>query len=92
MANDLVELQVSEEEVSLLTMSLGLLITMMDEDISRKHKKGERGGDFDLDEVFFLMDKKFGAMNLWRKVLVSAGADPEELANHISKATKEEME
>jgi hypothetical protein len=90
MANDLVEIQVSEEEVSMLTMSLGMFITLLDDKIERRHKRGERGKEFDLEEVFFLMDKKFGAMNLWRKMLVSAGADPDLIAEHIERATEEE--
>ncbi len=90
MANDLVEIQVCEEEVSMLTMSLGMFITLLDDKIERRHKRGERGKEFDLEEVFFLMDKKFGAMNLWRKMLVSAGADPDLIAEHIERATEEE--
>jgi len=90
MANDLVEVQVTEEELSMLTMSVGMFITLMDEKIERRHKRGERGQEFDLEEMFFLMDKKFGAMNLWRKMLVSAGCDPDLIAEHIEKATEEE--
>jgi len=32
------------------------------------------------------METKLGVMNLWRKVLISAGADPEEVAEHIREA------
>lgn len=90
MANDLVELKVNEEEVSFITMALGMFIEMLDGKIERRHKRAERGQDFDLDEMFFLMDKKFGAMSLWRKTLISAGADPDMLAEHIERATDEE--
>jgi hypothetical protein len=77
---DTVTLEVTEEEVTAITMSLGLLICMLDEDLEEKHEK-----EIDLEEMMFLMDKKFGAMNLWRKVLIQAGADPEKIAEHINK-------
>lgn len=90
MANDLVEVQITEEEVSMLTMSLGIFITMLDGKIERRHNRNERGQELDMEELFFLMDKKFGAMTLWRKMLVSAGCDPDMIAEHIQKATEEE--
>jgi hypothetical protein len=83
---NVLQVEVSEEEVSLLTMSLALLITMFDDDIEKWQNKK----DTSMDKLFFMMDKKYGAMNLWRKVLVSAGADPEALAQHIEQATDEE--
>lgn len=69
-----------------MTMSLGLLITMFDGDIEKWQNKK----DSSMEKLFFLMDKKYGAMNLWRKVLISAGADPEALSEHIDQATTEE--
>ena len=60
MANDLVEVQVTEEEVSMLTMSLGIFITMLDEKIERRHNRNERGQELDMEELFFLMEDKRG--------------------------------
>lgn len=90
MADDTVrlEVEVSEEEISIMTMSLGLLITMFDGDIEKWQNKKDNS----LEKLFFLMDKKYSAMHLWRKVLISAGADPELLSHHIEQATSEEEE
>jgi hypothetical protein len=39
--------------------------------------------DTSMDKLFFLMDTKVGVANLWRKVLITAGADPEMIAEHL---------
>jgi hypothetical protein len=39
--------------------------------------------DTSMDKLFFLMDTKVGVANLWRKVLITAGADPEKIAEHL---------
>jgi hypothetical protein len=33
--------------------------------------------------LMFLMDTKMGVGSLWRKVLVTCGADPEDIAEHL---------
>ena len=77
-----IELRITEEEVDFLQMGLGLFITMLATDIEGWKNKNEMS----MEKLFFVMDKKMGAMNLWRKVLISAGADPDDIAEHIANA------
>jgi hypothetical protein len=39
--------------------------------------------DHHLEKLMFLMDTKMGVASLWRKVLVSMGADPDDIAEHL---------
>jgi hypothetical protein len=79
MTNETIEVKVDAQEVAYLQMSLALLITMLGSDMEEWQNKK----DSSMDKMFMLMETKLGVMNLWRKVLISAGADPEELARHI---------
>ena len=79
MANETIAVEVDEKEVAYLQASLALLITMLGTDLENWQNKK----DSSMDKMFLLMETKLGVMNLWRKVLITAGADPEELARHI---------
>jgi hypothetical protein len=79
MTNETIEVKVDAQEVAYLQMSLALLITMLGSDMEEWQNKK----DSSMDKMFMLMETKLGVMNLWRKVLITAGADPEELARHI---------
>ncbi len=78
--NSTIEVKLDEQEVVLLQMSLGLLITMFGDDIEKWQNKK----DSSMDKLFFLMNSKYCAMELWRKVLVSAGIDPQDIADHLA--------
>jgi hypothetical protein len=39
--------------------------------------------DHHLEKLMFLMDTKMGVGSLWRKVLITCGADPEDIAEHL---------
>ena len=78
--NSTYEIKVNDEEVMFLQMGLGLLITMFGDDIENWQNKK----DSSMDKFFFLMNSKYGAMELWRKVLVSAGIEPEVIAEHLA--------
>jgi hypothetical protein len=78
--NSTYEIKVNDEEVMFLQMGLGLLITMFGDDIENWQNKK----DSSMDKFFFLMNSKYGAMELWRKVLVSAGIEPEIIAEYLA--------
>ena len=79
MNSEVLELKLNEEEVGFVNMGLALLLEMLGSDIDGwKNKK-----DNSMDKLFFLMDTKIGVANLWRKVLITAGADPETIAEHL---------
>lgn len=78
--NSTYEIKVNDEEVIFLQMGLGLLITMFEGDIEKWQNKK----DSSMDKFFFLMNSKYGAMELWRKVLVSAGIEPDVIADHLA--------
>ena len=79
MNSEVLELKLDEEEVGFVNMGLALLLEMLGSDIDGwKNKK-----DNSMDKLFFLMDTKIGVANLWRKVLITAGADPEMIAEHL---------
>jgi len=82
MTNETIAVEVDEKEVAYLQASLALLITMLGSDLENWQNKK----DSSMDKMFLLMETKLGVMNLWRKVLISAGADPEEVAEHIREA------
>jgi hypothetical protein len=60
-------------------MGLALLLEMLGSDIENWENKKESS----MDKLFFLMDTKVGVANLWRKILVSMGADSEDIAEHL---------
>jgi hypothetical protein len=60
-------------------MGLALLLEMLGNDIENWENKKESS----MDKLFFLMDTKVGVANLWRKILVSMGADSEDIAEHL---------
>ena len=79
MNSEVLELKLNEEEAGFVNMGLALLLEMLGSDIDGwKNKK-----DNSMDKLFFLMDTKIGVANLWRKVLITAGADPEMIAEHL---------
>ncbi len=79
MNSEVLELKLDEEEVGFVNMGLALLLEMLGSDIDGwKNKK-----DTSMDKLFFLMDTKVGVANLWRKILVSMGADSEDIAEHL---------
>jgi hypothetical protein len=86
MTNETIDVQVTAEEVMYLQMSLALFITMLGSDMEEWQNKK----DSSMDKMFMLMETKLGVMNLWRKVLITAGADPEELAKHIMESGEDE--
>lgn len=85
MSDSSIEIKVNEQDVILLQMSLGLLITMFGDDIEKWQNKK----DSSMDKLFFLMNSKYSAMELWRKILVSAGIDPETIAEHLAEQENE---
>ena len=76
---EVVVLEVDSEEGAFLNMGLALLLEMLGSDIEKWGNKKESS----MDKLFFLMDTKVGAANLWRKILISMGADPEDIAEHL---------
>lgn len=82
MTNETIAVEVDEKEVAYLQASLALLITMLGTDLENWQNKK----DSSMDKMFLLMETKLGVMNLWRKVLISAGADPDDVAEHIREA------
>jgi len=77
-----VMLEVDSEEGAFLNMGLALLLEMLRDDI----EKWENKKDSSVDKLFFLMDTKVGVASLWRKVLISMGANPEDIAEHLKDA------
>lgn len=81
MTNETIAVEVNEKEVGYLITGLAMMITMMEEDLDKWQNKKNSS----MDKMFLLMETKLDVMNLWRKVLISAGADPEDVAEHIRK-------
>jgi hypothetical protein len=77
-----VMLEVDSEEGAFLNMGLALLLEMLRDDI----EKWENKKDSSVDKLFFLMDTKVGVASLWRKVLISMGVNPEDIAEHLKDA------
>ena len=75
-------LEVNVEEGAFLNMGLALLLEMLGNDIENWENKKESS----MDKLFFLMDTKVGVASLWRKVLISMGASPEDIAEHLDSA------
>jgi hypothetical protein len=79
MTNEVISIEVDSEEGQFINMGLALLLQMLGDDIDNWENKKEHH----LDKLMFLMDTKMGVANLWRKVLISCGADPEDIAEHL---------
>lgn len=77
-----VTLELDVEEGAFLNMGLALLLEMLGNDIEKWSNKK----DSSMDKLFFLMDTKVGVASLWRKVLISMGANPEDIAEHLRDA------
>jgi hypothetical protein len=75
----IVVLEVDSEEGAFLNMGLALLLEMLGNDIENWSNKKESS----MDKLFFLMDTKVGVASLWRKILISMGADPEDITEHL---------
>ena len=75
-------IEIDAEEGAFLNMGLALLLEMLGNDIEKWSNKK----DTSMDKLFFLMDTKIGVGNLWRKILISMGADPEDIAEHLEGA------
>jgi len=75
-----VVIEVSVEEGAFLNMGLALLLEMLGDDIDRvaELKKAHH-----LEKMMFLMDTKMGVASLWRKVLITMGADPADIERHL---------
>jgi hypothetical protein len=81
MANeDTTTLEVTAEEGAFINMGLALLLQMLGDDIDRVANLKK---EHHMEKLFFLMDTKMGVGSLWRKVLVTMGADPDDIANHL---------
>lgn len=81
MANeDTTTLEVTAEEGAFINMGLALLLQMLGDDIDRVANLKK---EHHMEKLFFLMDTKMGVGSLWRKVLVTMGADPEDIAEHL---------
>ena len=76
---EVVVLEVDSEEGAFLNMGLALLLEMLGNDIENWSNKKESS----MDKLFFLMDTKVGVASLWRKILISMGADPEDMTEHL---------
>lgn len=76
---EVVVLEVDSEEGAFLNMGLALLLEMLGNDIENWSNKKESS----MDKLFFLMDTKVGVASLWRKILISMGADPEDITEHL---------
>ncbi len=77
---DTVSIEVSVEEGAFLNMGLALLLEMLGDDIERV---ADLKKDHHLDKLMFLMDTKMGVASLWRKVLITMGADPADIERHL---------
>jgi hypothetical protein len=75
-------LEIDVEEGAFLNMGLALLLEMLGNDIEKWENKKEAS----MDKLFFLMDTKVGVANLWRKILITMGASPEDIAEHLESA------
>lgn len=77
---DTVSIEVSVEEGAFLNMGLALLLEMLGDDIERV---ADLKKDHHLEKMMFLMDTKMGVASLWRKVLITMGADPADIERHL---------
>lgn len=75
-------IEIDVEEGAFLNMGLALLLEMLGNDIEKWENKKEAS----MDKFFFLLDTKVGVATLWRKVLMSMGASPEDIAEHLESA------
>lgn len=75
-----VSLEIDAEEGAFIQMGLALLLQMLGDDIDRVANLKK---EHHLEKMMFLMDTKMGVGNLWRKVLITMGADPEDIAEHL---------
>lgn len=75
-----VVIEVSAEEGAFLNMGLALLLEMLGDDIDRV---AELKKEHHLEKMMFLMDTKMGVASLWRKVLITMGADPTDIERHL---------
>ena len=75
-----VVIEVSAEEGAFLNMGLALLLEMLGDDIDRV---AELKKEHHLEKMMFLMDTKMGVASLWRKVLITMGADPADIERHL---------
>ena len=75
-----VVIEVSTEEGAFLNMGLALLLEMLGDDIDRV---AELKKEHHLEKMMFLMDTKMGVASLWRKVLITMGADPTDIERHL---------
>lgn len=75
-----VSLEIDAEEGAFIQMGLALLLQMLGDDIERVANLKK---EHHLEKLMFLMDTKMGVGSLWRKVLITCGADPEEIAEHL---------
>lgn len=75
-------LEIDVEEGAFLNMGLALLLEMLGNDIENWENKKESS----MDKLFFLMDTKAGVAHLWRKILITMGASPEDIAEHLESA------
>lgn len=75
-----VVIEVSTEEGAFLNMGLALLLEMLGDDIDRV---AELKKEHHLEKMMFLMDTKMGVASLWRKVLITMGADPADIERHL---------
>jgi hypothetical protein len=80
MTNEVISLEIDAEEGAFINMGLALLLEMLSSDIERVANLKK---DHHLEKLMFLMDTKMGVGSLWRKVLVTCGADPEDIAEHL---------
>jgi len=77
-----IAIEIDVEEGAFLNMGLALLLEMLGNDIENWENKKESS----MDKLFFLMDTKVGVASLWRKILITMGADPEDIAEHLESA------
>ena len=77
-----VTLELDLEEGAFLNMGLALLLEMLGNDIEKWDNKKESS----MDKLFFLMDTKVGVASLWRKILITMGASPEDITEHLESA------
>ena len=78
--NETSTLQIDAEEGAFINMGLALLLQMLGDDIDRVANLKK---EHHLEKLMFLMDTKMGVASLWRKVLITMGADPADIAEHL---------
>lgn len=77
---EVTSLEIDAEEGAFINMGLALLLQMLGDDIDRVANLKK---EHHLEKMMFLMDTKMGVANLWRKVLITMGADPADIAEHL---------